>query len=259
MRKKRRDKTTEEKLKLNIGYHPPHSPLTEAYRTLRTSLLFSFVDKKLQALMIASTGPEEGKTLTAVNLGHMLALDGKTVLIVDADLVKSSLNLYFGIDRSPGLTDVLSQIHLAGQGRSDADKKGDRLAIIRMKVKSAIVRTDPDGLFVLPSGSVAPNPTEMLGSKGMFFLVAELKKKFDFIVFDTPPVLSASDSQVLAPVADGVVFVVRSGYTNRDAARRAIERLRAARANILGVLLNQVDMKKSGDYGYLDGYYGRKK
>ncbi|MBW2646353.1 MAG: CpsD/CapB family tyrosine-protein kinase, partial [Deltaproteobacteria bacterium] len=125
------------------------------------------------------------------------------------------------------------------------------------KINSAILKTGAPNLFLLPSGDLPPNPSELLGSKRMSFLLSNLKKRFDVLIIDSAPILPASDALVLAPEADGVLLMVKAGLINREMVKKAVEQLRVARAHLLGVALNYVDIKREGYYKYYHKYYSQ--
>ncbi len=384
-----------------------HSRFAEAYRMLRTNLPFLIPGKRLQIMIITSSGQSEGKTVTVFNLAYTIALAGKSVLAIDADLRKPMLSRLYDTQKnspakSKGLTGILSDLmtidirsgSLEEYGISDllklvslqkksgvlsieddhekvevifsdgipkdvnwltrpkekrlinvlvrtgflkpeqamlAEKQrldtGQDLAFIlinmgfmdetrlkgpltvntaeainvisRMKtgkfrfkaqlqpyhtiyhsglvkfddlydqssgimsdfpylskkIFTNIISTDADNLFLLPSGVIPPNPSELLGSAQMPFLLSILKRKFDMIIMDTPPILPASDALILAPHTDGVALVVKSGALKRNMIHKAIEQVKLTKANLLGVILNNVDVKKEGYYKYYDKYY----
>ena len=387
---------------LFLDNYPANSRFAEAYRTLRTNIHFSFIEKDFQSLLVTSAGEKEGKTSTVANLAYTMAQTGKSVLMIDADMRKPSLSRLIPSNESPGLTGLLSDIfdtdiqsgslnqygihdlfrllsltkktgllHLSegtekidiffSQGeivdlnwptRPDEKKlsttliqnnllteeqisrafiqqkdTGQKLGFIlismgmlnkddltgfltihmmeglrtalqfktgdfsfkkfpesdfeeasfdpvdfhkiykqvvigeevlpylQKKINSAIVKTSTDNLFLLPSGNLPPNPSELLSSERMSFLISNLKKRFDVLIIDSPPILPASDAILLAPHTDGVVLVVKSGLVNRELVERVVEQLQTTQANLLGIVLNQVDMKKEGYYKYYHKYY----
>jgi tyrosine-protein kinase Etk/Wzc len=202
----------------------------EAYRTLRTNLIFSQAVQKLRTLVVTSAAPGEGKTTTAGNLAVSFAQQGMRVLIVDCDLRRSRLHKMFSISREPGLTEfVLGQI--------DQD--------------AAIRETAVTGLYVLASGHPPPNPAELLGGSKMRDALVALSGAFDLVVLDSPPLLAASDAAILATLADGVVLVVRAGATEIEAGQQAIAQLASVGARVVGAVLNDPDAKVQ-KYG---GYY----
>lgn len=212
---------------------------SEAYRVLRTNLLFSRAGQRLHTLVVASAVPSEGKTTTTANLAVTFAQQGMRVLLVDCDLRRARAHNLFNLGREPGLTQMLI-------GAADAAK--------------AIRTTDVEGLYVLPAGALPPNPAELLGSREMQELVERLKGEFELVIFDTAPVLVAADAAVLAKQVDGTVLVVRAGATDRGASQQALHQLRLVGARVLGAVLNDPDtsIKASGDrYSYYSyKYYG---
>jgi protein-tyrosine kinase len=216
-----------------ITVQNPRSPISEQYRTIRTNIQFSFVDKTMRSLMVTSAGPSEGKSTTVANLAVTFAQQGKKVLLIDADMRKPTMHYTFRLNNTIGLTNVLTQsIHL----------------------HAAYQETDIDNLFVLTSGPIPPNPAELLASKAMETFLEEAYKHFDLVIFDTPPVLAVTDAQILANKCDGTVLVVASGKTEIEAAVKAKELLLSANGKLLGVVLNK-KKQKQGEYYY---YYGNK-
>lgn len=206
-----------------------HSPRAEAYRRLRTNLTFSNIDSRLQVIVVTSSLSGEGKSTTAGNLAKVLADAGKPVLLLEADLRRPTLGEYFGIESSVGLTNILV-------GQVDSD--------------DVIQPWGTGGLHVLPSGTIPPNPSELLGSERMHSLMASLRTRFDVIVIDTPPLLPVTDAAIMATQADGVVLVARYGTTRRDDVAAAVEMLRAVEASFVGTVLNMIPAKASGGDGY---------
>jgi len=129
---------------------------------------------------------------------------------------------------------------------------------LQKKIYSNIVKTSEENLFLLPSGPLPPNPAELLDSRRMSFLLSFLKRRFDVLIIDTPPILPASDALILAPQTDGVALIVMAGMTNRELVKKVIEKLQMAKANVIGVVLNRVDFKREGYYKYYSKYYGEK-
>ncbi len=384
--------------------YPANSRFAEAFRTLRTNIHFSFLDKEFRVILVTSAGQAEGKTTVTMNLAHTMARAGKSVLMMDADLRKPSLSDLAGAHKSRGLTGLMSELfdtgvgegHLGELGVSDLirlltlQKKSGRLhldddrdsvqirfirggirgvnwltrpgekklaailgkgglitteqatqAIMRQKdtgqklgfiivnmgmltedklkgpltihmieglrtalqmtqgkfrfeefqeaesdhasfdpvdfdqvytraligneeipflqkgIDQAIVKTNTDNLFLLPAGRIAPNPSEVMGSNRMSFLITHLKDRFDRVIIDTPPILPASDALVLTPRTDGVVLVVKAGLMNRELVKNTVDQLKLAQANLLGIILNRVDLKREGYYKYYHKYYSK--
>lgn len=207
----------------------PKSPVAEIYRTLRTNLQFAGLDEPLRALMVTSAEPREGKTTTINNLAVAYAQADCRVLLIDADLRRPTAHRTFGLSNRLGLTGVLT-----GQGGID----------------EAVQETAVEGLSVLVSGPVPPNPAEMVGSRKMDALLSELKGRYDLLLVDTPPVLAVSDAQILSTKCEGVLLVVKSGGLTRKNALRAKEQLQFVGARMVGVVINQAKGKDAGQYDY---------
>lgn len=395
---------SQELLNLFLDNYPSRSRFAEAFRTLRTNIQFSFMEKDFRSLLVTSTGQAEGKTSAVANLSYTMAKAGKTVLMIDADMRKPFLSRLALSKDSPGLSGLITRVlgteisegSLNNFGVSDLfrlitlqkrtgilnleegsecvdllfqqgelrdvkwltrpeDKKlanllvknellkkddvkraisrhkatgqklgyvlinmgllnkedldgflnvhmmeglrtvlqfrtGDfkfkdleisdfdqasfdpvdfhqlyekvvigeeELPYLKKEIQSAIMRTSVENLFLLPSGSLPPNPSELLGSERLSFLLSHLRKRFDRVIIDSPPILPASDALLLAPLVDGVVFMAKAGQMNRDLVNKAVEQLRVAKANIIGVVLNQVDIKRDGYYKYYNKYYSK--
>ncbi len=209
------------------------SALTEAFRGLRTNLLFSGVDEPRRRILVTSAIPKEGKTTTVANLGATMALAGSRTLLIDADLRRPGLHRYFQLSGKVGLTSVL----------------GDQA-----ELREAIQRTKLAELSVLPCGPAVANPAELLGSRRMAELVNHLAAQYDLLVFDSSPVITVADALVLAGVSDGVILVVRSGGAPHEVVSRAKKQLESVKANIVGAVLNAFDAKGEG---YYSPYYYR--
>jgi capsular exopolysaccharide synthesis family protein len=212
-----------------ITHLNPKSPISEQYRSLRTNLQFASVDKELKTLVITSTGPSEGKSLTTANLAVTFAQQGKKVLLVDADMRKPTVHYTFRLENTVGLSNYL------------IGEKG---------LESVVKDTNIPNLGIVTSGPIPPNPAEILSSKRMKQFIDEAKELFDIIIFDTPPVLAVTDPSIMAKLCDGVLLVVRSKQTEYEAAKRAKEQLAQVQANILGVVLNDREQKDSNYYYY---------
>ncbi len=217
----------------------PDDPAVEAFRALRTNVTFVGAEKPLQFIAVTSPGPSEGKSTTAANLAVTLAQGGSRTLLIDGDLRRPQLHRAFNLVEHPGLTDVL-----IGQ------------ATVREAVRPEI----GEHLDVLPSGPTPPNPAELLGSDAMHRVIGELRRDYEYIVIDTPPSLPVTDASVVAAIADATILVMRSGETEEDAARRAVEQLRRVRARLAGAVLNGVSARKDHYYTYYSSKgYGRRR
>ena len=133
----------------------------------------------------------------------------------------------------------------------------EELSYLQKKINAAILKTDVANLFLLPAGNLPPNPSELLGSKRMSFLISNLKKRFDTLIIDSSPILPASDALLLVPQTDGVVLIVKAGLMNRELVKKVVEQLRLSKANLLGVALNSVDIEREGYYKYYHKYYSK--
>ena len=192
----------------------------EAYRSLRTSIKFSSIDKPIKTIVVTSSLVGEGKSTVVGNLAYSLSQDGARVLVIDCDLRKPSIHENFLLSNEKGLTDVLF-------GKSDL--KG-------------VTKKIEDSLFLITAGTILPNPPEILGSKEMENLIKELKINFDYIILDTPPILPVTDSKLLAIKADATVVVVRSEVSKSKHVSQAFKELEKVNANIIGTILNDVEM-----------------
>jgi capsular exopolysaccharide synthesis family protein len=204
----------------------------EAFRQLRTNLQFADVDNPVKVLVVTSSTASEGKTTTATNLAIMFAESNMRVLLIEADMRRPRVMDYLGMERAVGLTNVLA-------GRVDVD--------------DVLQKWGDDDLWVLPSGSIPPNPSELLGSQNMVDLVDELRSRFDMIIIDTPPLLPVTDAAVASALADGVVLVVRYGKTSRAQVTSAVRSLESVDARVLGAVFNMRSAKSLVQSGY-DGY-----
>jgi len=218
-----------------VTHFVPRSPVAEAYRTVRTNLSFSRPDNPPRTILVTSAVPQEGKTTTTANLAITLAQMGGKTLIVDSDLRRPAIRKVFNLEAKEGLTD-----YLIGKGALDA--------LIRT--------TDIPNLYILPAGQIPPNPSEVLGSQRMKELVAELSRRFEMVFFDSPPVVAVTDAAVLSRYTDGVVLVVQSGATDREAVARAKTLLGNVQANLLGLVLNNIRIESTyGSYHYRYYYH----
>ncbi|MEV0322970.1 polysaccharide biosynthesis tyrosine autokinase [Streptomyces sp. NPDC050658] len=204
----------------------------EAIRLVRAGLQFARIDQQAGTILVTSAGPDEGKSSFAANLAVALAEAGGRVCLVDGDLRRPSVARTFGLVESAGLTTVL---------------------IGRASVDEVLQNTDSDGLSVLTSGELPPNPAEMLASPRMQEVLTELTERFDTVVVDSAPVLNVADTTSLAAYADGTVLVVRAGITPRRRIEEAVAALRAVGTPVLGAVLSMARIPKDQKYGYDDG------
>ncbi len=212
----------------------PRSPVSEAYRTLRTNLEFSSLDKPLKTLVVTSPGPEEGKSTTLANLAVTMAQAEKEVILVDCDLRRPSQHEIFGQSNDVGLTTMV------------VDEKA--------MSQPPLLEIGVPGLLLLPSGPLPPNPSELVGSRRMQEIIAALSERADVVLFDAPPIIAVTDAAVLASRVDGVLLVVKAGGTKREHAQKAKALLDKVNAHLVGAVLNNVKL----DTSYYS-YYAEKK
>lgn len=211
----------------------PRSQTAEAYRVLRANLQFAEGDEPVRTLVVTSSGPAEGKSTTAANLAVALAQSGKRVTLVDADLRRPSLHQIFSQSNDRGLTSALLQID--GVSLSDC-----------------LASTDVEGLYLLPSGPLPPNPADLLGSRRAAQLIEDLQEQADVVIFDSPPLLAVADTALLARHCDAAVLVVLADATHGRALHRAKEQIDQSGVRLLGVVLNRVSPTAGG---YYHSYY----
>lgn len=215
-------------------FRNPKSAAAECCRSLRTNLLFLSPDRPLRSFVVSSPGPKEGKTTTVVNLGATLAVAGSKVLLVDTDMRRPRLHRSFGVSNEVGMSTVI-----LGEAR----------------LSDVIKHTEVPNLDVIPCGPTPPNPAELLHTDRFAKVLAELASGYDKIILDSPPTSAVTDPAILGNLTDGVLLVVRAARTRRDAALHARRHLAAAKAKLLGVIINEIDASQPGDYyGY---YYAR--
>jgi capsular exopolysaccharide synthesis family protein len=223
----------------------PRSHFAECMRNVGTNIVFSLPEGSQKAIVITSSNPFEGKTLIAANLAVVMAEMGRKVLLIDADMRVPRVHRLFDLPLEPGLSNLVFKT---------------------CPVRDPIQDTHVKSLKVLPAGSIPPNPVAVLSSSGMNLLTDAFKRHFDLVLFDTPPILSATDASLLGAAVDGVILVLQAATTKRDTAKRALEQLTQVKASALGVILNQVDFKREryyysyySNYNYYYTPEGRKK
>lgn len=207
----------------------PKSPVSEAYRVLRTNLQFSGVDKRLRSIVFTSAAPGEGKSVTVCNTATTFAQAGSRVLAIDADLRKPKIHKIFKIQNRKGLTNLLA---------------------LHEDYNECITEGPVKNLDILTSGAIPPNPSELLASKAMEELLEKLLEQYEYIFIDSPPVCAVTDASILSTKVDGTILVVASGGVERDSLQYAKELLEKVGANIVGVVLNKVPRAGKGGYYY---------
>lgn len=198
----------------------PKSITAESYRSLRTNIQYSSIDKQVKTLVVTSSNAGEGKSTVSGNLAYTFFQSGKRVLIIDCDLRKPSLHRKFNVSNEVGLTDVLV-------GTSELNK---------------VMKKIDDNLYLLTTGTLPPNPAEIIGSNTMENFLEECKINFDYIILDTPPILPVTDSKLLAIKADATVLVVRSEISKLKHVSQAFKELGKVNANVIGTILNDVEV-----------------
>ncbi|MFC1714526.1 GumC family protein [Candidatus Poribacteria bacterium] len=236
-RTKKQNRETRKRLELlqgrlikNVG---SKSPVAESYRSLWTNIQFADLDNPVKTILVTSPGPKEGKSLTTANLALTIAQSDLRVLVIDADLRRPTVHRLFGCHRSPGLSELIT---------------GDV-----SNIEEYVSNTYADNLYVLPGGVLPPNPVGILGSDKMKQLVAEAARRFDVVLFDSPPVIAMADASILATGLDLTLLVLQAGQTKRQVAMQAKALMERLNINIFGVVLNGVDYSKR--YGYHYYYY----
>jgi tyrosine-protein kinase Etk/Wzc len=214
----------------------PYSHVAEAFRTIKTNLLFSNLGESKKLFLITSSGPQEGKTFITANLAASLAQSGKRVLVLETDLRNPSMRRIFGGQKSPGLTNILTNGDVESSGR-------------------VFQKTPVERLEFISSGDTSPNPSELLGSEKMDRFLSSIRDRYDFILFDSPPAFLTSDSLVLAQKADGVIFVARSGQVQKEILRETVGLFFGLKIKMLGIIFNDVKREGRGYYYYKYSYY----
>jgi tyrosine-protein kinase Etk/Wzc len=214
-----------------VAFTSPFSAMSEGYRHLRTNLLFIQPDKPIRTILVSSSSPQEGKSTTVANLAISFAQGENRVLLVDADMRRPTANTLFGVTREPGLSNVISN---------------------PSSLEVAVHRRVLENLDVLSSGTVPPNPAEILGSRRMREFIERVKSSYDIVIFDSPPLLAATDAAILSSMVDVALIVVRAGETGFALLERAAEILQGVGKNPAGIVVNNFDAGTA--YG---GYYGR--
>lgn len=233
-----------------ISHFLPTSTLAENYRALRTNFNFLSIEKDIKTVTFTSTYPEEGKTSVTCNVAITMAQTGRKVLLIDGDFRRPVISRVFGIEAVPGFTDVvLGNYEWHSVIRSVTD-----LMMGKMSVEDITKTPGLDNLYILTSGTTAPNPAELIGSKSVSDLIAVFRNEYDMVLIDAPPVLAATDATIWSSMADGVILVYQVGRAARGALKRAKAQLDNVKAQILGIVLNGLKADISPDFTYQDKY-----
>lgn len=214
----------------------PQSNISEAYRTIRTGIEFSNLDKDLKIICITSSKKDEGKTTVLSNLGVSFAKIDKKVLLIDADLRNPSISKMFDTSNTQGIMDIL---------------------LGKRNIQDCVKKTKQENLYILTGGTIPPNPAEVLSSKKMSEFIESIKDEYDYIFIDSPPVGVVSDASIISAYSDGVIFVVGANEVDSNLSKIAKERLDSVKANIVGVILNK--FKTDTNSEYYNYYYNENK
>ena len=225
-----------------VTHLDPKSPVSESYRTIRTNIQFAILNQEIKTIAISSSGPKEGKSTTVANLAITLAQLGQKTVLIDGDLRRPVIHSIFGLSKDDGLTQYL---------------------LGKANYENIIKETMIENLSIITCGLLPPNPSELLSNKKMDLLLEKLRKEFDIVLFDTPPVIAVTDAAVLSTKLDGTLLIVKAGATEKDAFERAKTLLGSVNATLLGVVLNNLKVNSrfgSGSYYYsYYSYYGGEK
>jgi polysaccharide biosynthesis transport protein len=239
---------------LLITHFDPKSPVAEAYRTLRTNIQFARLERGGKVLVVTSPTLQEGKTTTIVNLALTMAQSGQKTLLVGANLRRPSIHRFFGIEREPGLSDIL-----VGNARwRDCIRTVADILMGRFEMEDIMAAPGLDNLHIIEAGPIPPNPSELLSTSAMAEFLRAVSAEYDIVLIDTPPVLPVTDSAIMAGQADGVLLVYQAGKVGRLVLKRAKSHLESTRAKVWGVVLNDVQSEVAGyNYThYYTHYYG---
>jgi Mrp family chromosome partitioning ATPase len=235
---------------LLITHFDPKSPVAEAYRTLRTNVQFARMDRPGKVFVVTSPTLQEGKTMTTVNLALSMAQNGQRTLLVGANLRRPAIHRYFGIEREPGLSDIL----LGNAPWQECIRTVADFLMGRFEMEDLMAAPGLDNLHIIESGPIPANPSELLSSPALANFLREVRDHYDIVLIDTPPVLPVTDSAIVAGQADGVILVYQAGKVGRLVLKRAKVHLESARAHVWGVVLNDVQAEAAG-YATYTHYY----
>ena len=227
---KKKDKSNKTKMgRKLIANANPKSIISEQFRTIRTNINFSMPDEEIKTILVTSSIPGEGKSTNAANLGVVFAQEGKKVLIIDGDMRKPTIHHTFEVYNIAGLSNILAR---------------------QTDFHDTIQDTKIENLQVISSGPIPPNPSELLSSKKLNEFMIEIKKEYEIVIFDAPPLLSVTDAQIIANKCDGTLLIVNTGTVEKGEVLEAKAKLVAVHAKILGVVLNNYKLSKNKNYNY---------
>lgn len=208
----------------------PTSIVSEEFRSIRTNIQFSMVDKKIQTLLVTSSTAESGKTTVAVNLAAAFAAEDARVLVVATDMRKPRIHNIFKSEKTQGIANLITNRDLL--------------------LEDVVQQSTVENLSFLPCGPIPPNPSELLNSNRMTEIIEKMKQQYDVIVFDSPPVLAVTDAQILSAKVDGTLFVIPEGEVKKEEVHDAAERLKKVNAHVLGTIMNKVELDAEAYYYY---------
>lgn len=243
------EKTVQRKAQL-VAFFDPQSTMAESYRTLRTNIEFVTIEKGVKCLMVTSSMLREGKSTTIANLAMTMAQLGKRTLLVDCDLRKPTMAKLFGLDKEPGMTEVIVgnyDWHQVIRTVTDIVTGG-------MGMEDILQTQGISNLHIIPSGSIPPNPAELLNSRRMSEFIAEVREAYDVVLFDSPPSLQVTDAAILGKKVDGALVVYKVGEISRTSLKRSTSLLKSVQIELLGIVLNGLHADVSAEYQDL-GYY----
>ena len=212
----------------------PNSVIAEQFRTIRTNIQFSMIDKDLKTIIFTSSGPFEGKSTIAANIAAVFADQGKKVVLIDADMRKPTVFRTFNLQNNIGLSTLITSRNI--------------------EISEVVQHIEDANMDIIASGTIPPNPSELLNSNRMNEIIEELEDIYDLILFDMPPVVSVTDAQIMATKTDGVVFVVRRNIAHKEDVTQAKKLLDMVQANVLGVVFNGAEKKTDRSYSYYGLY-----
>lgn len=212
-----------------IVRNEPKSPVSEQYRTIRTNIMYSSVDKDIKTVLFTSAAPDAGKSTTAANVAIAFAQAGKRTLIIDADLRRPTMHYTFELGNPRGLSTAIV-------GEAD--------------VEQVVRQTDIEDLDIITSGPIPPNPSELLQSKKMETLLKTVQMQYDIIILDSPPILTVPDAQILGPKVNGTILIVNALDNDRDRLKKSKHLLEKTDSNVIGAVLNRKDMGSKDSYYY---------
>lgn len=237
-----------------ISHFAPKSMVSESFRALRTNIQFKDAESNVKALAVTSASPQEGKTFVSINLAITMAQAGKKTLLIGSDMRKPMIDRAFGIEMAPGLSEIL----LGNSPWRETVKTISDILVGKMELDEALFTPGLDNLHVITSGTMPPNPAELVESKRLREFIEEAKEEYDLIIFDSPPILSTADAAILGSKVDGVLLVYRVGTVSRGLLKRSTSQLEQVKCNILGVVLNGLKPEVSPDFQdfkYYKHYY----